>query len=72
MIWYWEPSTAIGPRDQPINAVIQLLFKLQYGTPYLGLLLNHVHKHCAFTQCWFDVGPPSTTLSQLQTNAGST
>ena len=29
-------------------------------------------KHETMTQCWFDVGPSSTTLAQHQTNIGST
>ena len=35
-------------------------------------ILSDTSKHENLGQCWFDVGPPSTTLAQHQANTGPT
>ena len=45
--------------------------KSSYKRHYFWGHKNGPSKHETLNQCWFNVGPPSTTLGQQQTNIGS-
>ena len=63
----------IRPRNSRQMSRIWFLHRtvLSWGSFTTPRLFSRPSKHKTFNQCWFNVGPPSTTTAQHWTNIGS-
>ena len=68
-LWYSHETISQKKNRRTPNVDSMLV----HAGPALGeLILWDPSKHETFTQCWYNVGPSSTTLAQHCTNIGST
>ena len=61
---YWVHLSSENLCRPTINNTCKLVNQLRYS--------QQPSRHTTLNQCWFNVGPPSTTLDQRLTNIGST